>query len=245
MSGPWIPLLNHVIFLSNGAVAGAMMGCKFGFKKLPEDLLQFPHRKWLDRKVHQFLVTIGLTDQQQSKVDQGESQTEKERDQENQKEDTLDQTETVNKNTKGDNQAEAMNQGRDVGDKNQDQKDIAITKDENKGAQGESKDAKDDNQVEGMNQGTDVEDKNEDQKDIAITKDDNQGTQDASQDAKDNQEKVADRDASKDDKKENQDAMDGQDTRSLDQNQDQPPGDQEVTTESMDHSTTTASSSTE
>ena len=50
------------MLLSNGAVAGALMGCKFGFKKLPEDLLNFPHRKWLDRKIQQFLVTIGLGD---------------------------------------------------------------------------------------------------------------------------------------------------------------------------------------
>ena len=53
------------MLLSNGAVAGALMGCKFGFKKLPEDLLNFPHRKWLDRKIQQFLVTIGLADEQQ------------------------------------------------------------------------------------------------------------------------------------------------------------------------------------
>lgn len=49
---------------TNGAVAGALMGCKFGFKKLPEDLLNFPHRKWLDKKIEKFLVTIGLVDMQ-------------------------------------------------------------------------------------------------------------------------------------------------------------------------------------
>ena len=48
------------------------MGCKFGFKKLPEDLLNFPHRKWLDHKVQQFLVTIGLIDGQEDVVSKGE-----------------------------------------------------------------------------------------------------------------------------------------------------------------------------
>lgn len=52
------------MLLSNGAVAGALMGCKFGFKKLPEDLLNFPHKKWLDKKIEKFLVTIGLVDMQ-------------------------------------------------------------------------------------------------------------------------------------------------------------------------------------
>lgn len=56
------------MLLSNGAVAGALMGCKFGFKNLPEDLLNFPHRKWLDRKVQQFLKTIGLIDEQPEDV---------------------------------------------------------------------------------------------------------------------------------------------------------------------------------
>lgn len=45
---------------SNGAVCGALMGCKFGFKALPDDLLQFPHRQWLDDQVEKFLKTIGL-----------------------------------------------------------------------------------------------------------------------------------------------------------------------------------------
>ena len=31
---------------SNGAVLGALMGCKFGFKALPQDLLQFKHRQY-------------------------------------------------------------------------------------------------------------------------------------------------------------------------------------------------------
>lgn len=49
-------------FHSNGSVCGALMGCKFGFKALPQDLLQFPHRQWLDAQVNTFLRTIGLQD---------------------------------------------------------------------------------------------------------------------------------------------------------------------------------------
>ena len=63
------------MLLSNGAVAGALMGCKFGFKNLPEDLLNFPHRKWLDRKVQQFLKTIGLTNEQQEDIPDREDVT--------------------------------------------------------------------------------------------------------------------------------------------------------------------------
>jgi len=108
------------MLLSNGAVAGAMMGCKFGFKKLPKDLLEFPHRKWLDRKVHQFLVTIGLDDQQQSEVDQQQTraQTGKERDQEEKQDEkevdkeSRDQSETVNQETVDGNEMET-----DVGGK--------------------------------------------------------------------------------------------------------------------------------
>jgi hypothetical protein len=37
-----------------------MMGCKLGFKALPEDLLKFPNREWLDKKVEAFLKTVGL-----------------------------------------------------------------------------------------------------------------------------------------------------------------------------------------
>ena len=58
-----------MMLFSNGAVAGALMGCKFGYKNLPEDLLNFPHRKWLDRKVHQFLKAIGLVEEQQHESD--------------------------------------------------------------------------------------------------------------------------------------------------------------------------------
>ena len=45
---------------SNGAVCGALMGCKLGFQALPQDLLEFPYRKWLDTQVERFLRTIGL-----------------------------------------------------------------------------------------------------------------------------------------------------------------------------------------
>ena len=97
-----------VMFLSNGAVAGAMMGCKFGFKKLPVDLLQFPHRSWLDRKVHQFLVTIGLADQQQSG-----GQDEKE-------DGTKDQAGTVDQTARDDDQGEAKDHSADAGDNQND-----------------------------------------------------------------------------------------------------------------------------
>ena len=45
---------------SNGAVCGALMGCKFGFKALPQDLLQFKHRQWLDDRVDSLLRLMGL-----------------------------------------------------------------------------------------------------------------------------------------------------------------------------------------
>ena len=48
------------VVCSNGAVCGALMGCKFGFKGLPQDLLQFKHRQWLDDKVQSFLKMMDL-----------------------------------------------------------------------------------------------------------------------------------------------------------------------------------------
>ena len=45
---------------SNAAVCGALLGCRLGFSQLPEDLLKFPHRKWLDDNVEKLLETIGL-----------------------------------------------------------------------------------------------------------------------------------------------------------------------------------------
>ena len=52
-----------ISLFSNGAVCGALVGCVVGFKSLPEDLLQFPHRDWLDKQVDNFLETIGLKEQ--------------------------------------------------------------------------------------------------------------------------------------------------------------------------------------
>ena len=46
---------------TNGAVCGAVIGCKIGYSNLPHDWLQkMPHIKWLDEKVEQFLNCIGL-----------------------------------------------------------------------------------------------------------------------------------------------------------------------------------------
>lgn len=45
---------------TNGAVCGALLGCAVGFSALPEDLLAFPHREWLDSQVERFLQVIGL-----------------------------------------------------------------------------------------------------------------------------------------------------------------------------------------
>ena len=45
---------------TNGAVCGALLGCVTGFRALPEDLLAFPHREWLDSQVERFLQVIGL-----------------------------------------------------------------------------------------------------------------------------------------------------------------------------------------
>ena len=49
-----------LLVCSNGAVCGALMGCKLGFKALPQDLLQFKNRQWLDERVDSFLRLIGL-----------------------------------------------------------------------------------------------------------------------------------------------------------------------------------------
>ena len=46
---------------TNGAVCGAVIGCKIGYSNLPHDWLEkMPHIKWLDGKVDQFLNCIGL-----------------------------------------------------------------------------------------------------------------------------------------------------------------------------------------
>lgn len=41
-------------------MCGALLGCKVGFSGLPDDLLQFKHRQWLDNQVDQFLAVLGL-----------------------------------------------------------------------------------------------------------------------------------------------------------------------------------------
>ena len=46
-----LPLVIPFSLHSNGAVCGALMGCKFGFQALPQDLLNFPYRGWLDDQV--------------------------------------------------------------------------------------------------------------------------------------------------------------------------------------------------
>ncbi|KAI6657941.1 ADPribosylglycohydrolase superfamily protein [Oopsacas minuta] len=46
---------------TNGAVCGAVIGCKIGYDNLPHDWIQkMPHIKWLDDKVDMFLNCIGL-----------------------------------------------------------------------------------------------------------------------------------------------------------------------------------------
>jgi len=46
---------------TNGAVCGAVLGCKIGYSKLPIDWLKaLPHKKWLDQKIVSFLNLMGL-----------------------------------------------------------------------------------------------------------------------------------------------------------------------------------------
>ncbi|PFX16366.1 uncharacterized protein LOC111342294 [Stylophora pistillata] len=48
---------------TNGAVAGALLGCKLGASKLPESWLnELLHKKWLDEKIEKFLALLGLTE---------------------------------------------------------------------------------------------------------------------------------------------------------------------------------------
>jgi len=47
----------------NCSVAGALMGCKFGFNQLPEELMMMmigEHRKIFDQKLQKFLSTLQL-----------------------------------------------------------------------------------------------------------------------------------------------------------------------------------------
>lgn len=59
---------------TNGAVCGALLGCVVGFSALPEDLLAFPHREWLDAQVEKFLQVIGLGESRPL-LDQPEEET--------------------------------------------------------------------------------------------------------------------------------------------------------------------------
>ena len=56
----WLPETHFFLYYSNGAVCGALLGCKVGFSALPDDLLQLKHRQWLDDQVDQFLTVVGL-----------------------------------------------------------------------------------------------------------------------------------------------------------------------------------------
>ncbi|KAJ7375938.1 hypothetical protein OS493_037901 [Desmophyllum pertusum] len=48
---------------TNGAVAGALLGCKLGASKLPESWLSgLKHKKWLDVHIDNFLALLGLKD---------------------------------------------------------------------------------------------------------------------------------------------------------------------------------------
>lgn len=44
---------------TNGAVCGAMLGCKIGYANLPQDwIAAMPNKEWLDKKVAQFIKTV-------------------------------------------------------------------------------------------------------------------------------------------------------------------------------------------
>eukprot|EP00026_Physarum_polycephalum_P002884 Phypoly_transcript_02893.p1 GENE.Phypoly_transcript_02893~~Phypoly_transcript_02893.p1 ORF type:complete len:395 (+),score=66.58 Phypoly_transcript_02893:1362-2546(+) len=46
---------------TNAAVAGALLGCKIGYSKLPQDWLSgLKEKEWLDEKVDRFLALLGL-----------------------------------------------------------------------------------------------------------------------------------------------------------------------------------------
>ena len=46
---------------TNGAVAGALLGCKLGYDQLPKDWLDgLLEKEWLTYRVDQFLVLLGI-----------------------------------------------------------------------------------------------------------------------------------------------------------------------------------------
>jgi ADP-ribosylglycohydrolase len=48
---------------TNGAIAGALVGCRFGYSKLPRDWLDgLVNKKWLDQRVEKFLKLLGLSE---------------------------------------------------------------------------------------------------------------------------------------------------------------------------------------
>eukprot|EP01097_Dermamoeba_algensis_P007648 TRINITY_DN4891_c0_g1_i3.p1 TRINITY_DN4891_c0_g1~~TRINITY_DN4891_c0_g1_i3.p1 ORF type:complete len:246 (+),score=75.45 TRINITY_DN4891_c0_g1_i3:28-738(+) len=47
---------------TNGAVAGAVLGCKVGYSQLPQELLnKMPHKEWLDQKINKLLTLMSLS----------------------------------------------------------------------------------------------------------------------------------------------------------------------------------------
>jgi len=48
---------------TNGAVAGAMLGCLVGYERLDEEWKgELLHREWLEKKVDNLLILMGLKD---------------------------------------------------------------------------------------------------------------------------------------------------------------------------------------
>jgi len=51
-----LDVLSDICDSRNGAVCGALLGCKLGYRKLPMNMLAaMPHKSWLDAKVVKFL----------------------------------------------------------------------------------------------------------------------------------------------------------------------------------------------
>ncbi|GAM23050.1 hypothetical protein SAMD00019534_062250 [Acytostelium subglobosum LB1] len=56
---------------TNGAVCGAMIGCKIGYSQLPKDMLDaLPNKKWLDNLVVQFINKVVLNPNQSTDLEQ-------------------------------------------------------------------------------------------------------------------------------------------------------------------------------